>query len=446
MEKQKVAEGDFDGASALRVRRLSLQTGTAVAGGTLRSPFSLRAATAKAGSGLDFLDTRKEIVRFRRTGALMEWDLTNQLPGTYRVNLVCAVMGAGDENDLPDALTDPRVPLPVRDAGTVTETDAGGVVEFRKLTNLKEGGTVLRRSIRSTGGWAKSRVLPLGTVELDSRLVKFSLRAVEALPAGLMDFHRLELVPVAKPGGTSVAVVEGGAGPKELVRLQEVYQKQFADQTKNATAIYLKSLGELEVLAGRSGDNETLALVRQERKRFERAGLGSPPSTVTLSVTGGADPASSHLLPVTEKLYLLLRGEAKLTNQGDFLTRLRPAGTCEIVWKIAALGVPSGTYQVELEGRMAMVHGGTAALRASSTGGEPGPALSFEVPQGSFDKNAPPVRSAGTDLYPFKTDAGVLTIPKGSQFLTMRVVSLINPTTSLCELKSLRLTPVASSP
>ena len=433
LERQKVAEGDFVAAAALRERRLAL-LGTSGAAGQTRNAILLPAASARTGTGIDFPDAKKEVGRFRRTGALMEWELPGQTPGLYQVNLVCGVMGETDENNRPDPLTDPKAPLPVRATESIPATAAGGVVEFRKLTNLKEGGALLRRTVRSTGGWAMTRVLTLGTVELDSKIVKFSLRAAEALPAGLMDFHRLELVPavpVAPPGGASEA-----GGIKDLAKLRELYQTQFAGLTKGVSARYLKSLGELEANAARTRDNDTLAMVRQEKKRIERGSLENGPVAET-----------SHLLPVTEKLYMLLSGEARLTSQGDYLTRLRPAKTCEVTWKLAGLGVTSGTYTVELDCRLTPEHGGTATLAAATPGGTPGPPLTISIEAPDFGRAAvatkrKPDGTPGTSMTrSFK--AGKVIIPKGSEYLTLRVDSLKVPDGGLFDLKSLRLTPVA---
>ena len=434
LERQKVTEGDFTAAAALRERRLGLQAGSTGVAGQTRSPIQLLPAAARTGTGIDFPDAKKEVCRFRRTGALMEWELPGQTPGLYQVNLVCSVMGEADQSNAPDPLTDPKAPVPDRAAGTVPETAAGGIVEFRKLANLKEGGTLLRRTVRSTGGWAKPRTLTLGTVELDSKNVKFSLRAAEALPAGLMDFQRLELVPAASPGPVGGAGEAGGL--KELAKLQDLYQKQFTEQTKSVSARYLKSLGELEVSAGRHRDNDTLALVRQEKKRLER---GSPEN--------GPVGETSHLLPVTEKLYILLSGETKLTSQGDYLTRLRPAKVCEVTWKLAGLGVTSGTYTVELDCRLTPEHGGTATLAAATPGGNPGPPLAITIAAPDFAVSANPAKrrpdgSPGTSMTrSFK--AGTVIIPNGSEYLTLRVNSLQVPDGGLFDLKSLRLTPVS---
>jgi len=424
LERQRAATGDFAGAAALRSKRLAWQNpGAASAAGTPED-ITLRVASAKTAVGVEPLDAKKAAVRFRRSGAQLEWEWPVRLPGDYQVFLVCGVLGNIDQSGSADPFLDPTVPLPPRPAGTAGETDAGGVVEFRRLGNLKESPAVLRCSVRSTGGWAVTRRLPMGTMTLDGKPLRFSLKAVDALPAGVMDFHRLELVPVDRSAPADAQ------GLKELARLKEVYQKQFGDLTKNATAKYLKTLGEWEVNAGRQGDNDTVALVRQERKRLEGGSSTVEP----------ADRAASHLLPVTEKLYLLVRGEAKLTNQGDYLTRMRPANSCEVVWKLAGLGVPSGTYQVEMECRIAANHGGTALLSAGSPGGSTGPALSITV-DGPDEKEQIRLEKSKTFLLR-KVAAGTVTIPKGSQYLTLKVDSLLNAAGALCELKSLRLTPV----
>ena len=430
-EKQRTAAGDFEGASRIRERRLELLPGKTPAA---RQPVVLLPANVRTATAVDFPDAKKEVGRFRRTGALMEWELPGQLPGLYQVNLVCGVMGTNDQNDMTDPYQNPAVPLPVRVAGVVADTAAGGVIEFRKITSLKEGGALLRRSVRSTGGWARERTLNLGQVELDSKIVKFSLRAVDALPAGLMDFRRIELVPA----GAGVAAADAG-GLRELARLQEVYQKQFAEQTRGLTTKYLKGLGDLEVQAARNRDNDMVALVRQEKQRLAQGEAISTASTPNLF---------PRILPVTEKLFMLVKGEARLTSQGDYLTRMRPAIGCEITWKLAGLGVASGTYTVEVECRLTPDHGGTAVLSAATPGGSPGPALEVKIADPDFAPEAivakrKPDGTPGTSKLSTFT-AGQITIPRGSEFLKLQVTSLLVPDGALCDLKSLRLIPVAA--
>ncbi len=440
-ERQKVAERDYAGAMVLRERRVGAAGAVAeVAGG--RRPIVMRGAGAKQVSGVEFLDVKKEVARFRRQGALMEWELPGQVPGLYEVCVVCGVLGAADENGpaegaeaaagAPSAAAPSAAPSAGKPpAAGSADIRAGGVVEFREITNLNEGGTVLRRAVRSTGGWTKTRALSLGRVELDSKFVKFSLRGVEVLPAGLMDFLRLELVPVA----AAVDSAEGG-GAKGLERLKEVYQKEFVELGKGMSAKYLKELVDLEMAAGRAQDVETLALVRQEKKRLE----GS----------GSVEEGGSHVLPVAEKLYLLMSGEARLNNQGDYLTHLRPAGSCAITWKLAGLGIASGTYAVEIVGRLGPGQGGTALLYASGAAVEAGPPLAVEVEAGKFPEvpvgvkrkpEAAPVGSVPCQIRP-----GKVMIPKGAQYLSLKVDTLQVADGSLFDLKSIRLTPVAPSP
>ena len=433
-EKQRAAEGDFDGAAVIRERRLALLSGKAVAG-PMRRIVALTALTARTSTAVDVLDLKKEVGRFRRPGALMEWELPGQSPGSYQVNLVCGVMGATDLSQLPDPYKDLSVSLPVRLAGAVNDGSAGGVVEFRRITSLKEGGALLRASVRSTGGWAMERSLSLGQIELESKIARFSLKAVDALPAGLMDFRRIELVPVTAllPAAADTAEL------KELTRLQEVYQKQYSEQTRGIASKYLKGLGELEGASARIRDNDTLALVRQEKQRL---GQSDAAGTAPLGRAG------VRVLPVTEKHYMLVKGEARLTSQGDYLTRLRPANGCEVTWKLAGLGVTSGNYNVEVECRLTPEHGGTAALAATTPGGNPGPVLQFKVEAPDFGdqtvvtKRKPDGTPGTSRSHTFL--AGLVTIPKGSEYLTLRVASLVVAEGGLFDLKAIRLIPAAT--
>lgn len=442
-ERQRLAEGDFDGAARIRERRLELLA-VKTAAATQRPPVLLSPASARTSKEVDFQDEKKVVARFRRTGSMMEWELPAQTPGTYQVVLVFGVLGDEDKNERNDPYKDPKVPLPERTGnGGVFDfllggPRGGGVVEFRKLSNFKDGGTVLRCSVRPSGGWATERSVAMGRVELEGKSMKFSLRAVDAQPAGVMDFYRLELVPAAP-----AAVPADPAGLKELARLKEVYQKQFTEQTRGVTAKYIKNLGDLEISAARSSDTETLALVRQEKQRM------SQPESRT---TGSAPPDNKvRVLPVTERLYMLAGGEARLTNQGDYLTKIRPANDCIITWKLAGLGVPSGTYSVEAECRLTPEHGGTAVLTAAANGGVTGPPMpcKFEPPQFnpySIITRRRPDGTPGTSTLRTFT-LGKVTIPKGSDYLKLQVTSLKVPDGSLCDLKLLRLTPVpAASP
>ena len=427
MERRKAGEGDFAAAAALKERRLSLANAASAAPATARPNIELKAAKARDSSGIDYADNQKEVGRFRRTGAFLEWELPGQPAGIYQVNLVCGVLGA--ENGNTDDPPTEKDLLPGPGEGYVNSITAGGVVEFRILTSLKDGGPVLRRTLRSTGGWTKTRVLSLGQLELDGKSVKFSLRAAGALPAGLMDFHRVELV-ASKASGSQTETT--AAKPKELERLQDVYQKQFTEQTRTLNARFLKSLADLEGQAGRNGNSALAALVRQERMKLESGAAGS---------NAGPTPAPAgqkYLLPVNDKLNLMVRGEAKMTNQGDYLTRMRPAKTCAISWKLAGLGVPSGAYTVELDCRLTLDHGGSATLLTETPGGVPGPALGFSVHAVKAGDSVKPVKEWESRLL----KPGRVIIPKGAMYLTLKVDSLVNPAASLFELKSLKLTPV----
>lgn len=427
LEKQRIAAGDFDGASRVREKILSLR-GSQAAGsastptGASRGSIVLRPAQARLSPGVEFMDASRETLRFKKTGGNLEWELTNAPAGNYEVRLTFGVAGPSDENDQPDPLLNPpAAPAPGPPDAVppspplVPRTDAGGgVVEFRRLTNLAAGPTLLRRSLRSTGGWATFRTLSLGTIELDSRLARLSLRAGDCQALGLMDFRSVELAPV-----TRATTPGSSAYPKELARLKEVYQKQFTDLTKPVNAKYLKALADFEAQIARTRDTDTLALVRQEKKRLERGGDDT------------VQPPMTFDLPVNDSLTATIRGEARLTSQKDYLIRLRPAGGCEIIWKLTRLGIPPGTYKVQLDCRLTPETGGSALLFSMASGSsEPNTGLNISIP-------GTPVPVPQTSINP-----GNITIAKGSDHLFLRVTALEKNEGSLCDLKALHLTPV----
>ncbi|MES2709514.1 MAG: hypothetical protein V4726_23155 [Verrucomicrobiota bacterium] len=425
LEKQRVATGDFDGAARVRGKISALRGSTPAGSGQSaaaagRPSIFLRPGQARTTPGVEFTDAAKETLRFKKTGGSLEWELSSVIPGIYDVRLTFGVFGPGDQNDLPDPMVTPPagspdpvpgngappLPVPLRsDAG-------GGALEFRRISNFGAGASVLRRTIRPTGGWATYRTLSLGTMDFDSRLAKLSLRAVDCLPMGLMDFRSIELVPAAAPGSAGY--------PKDLARLKEVYQKQFTEYTRPVNAKYLKSLTDLEAQMALTKDTDTLALIRQEKKRLDRGGDDTQQAPMTFQ------------LPVNDSLVATIRGEARLTSQKDFLIRLRPAGGCEIIWKLTRLGIPPGQYKVQIDCRLTAETGGTASLFSMAGGGTPDPALTITIPP------------AGEPVPLTSFNPGTVTIGKGSDHLFLRVTSLEKSDGSLCDLKSLRLTPVTA--
>lgn len=453
LEKQRIASGDFDGAARVRSKIASLQGGTAASAGTsatvaasARIPTVLRPAQARNSSGVEFTGAGKLTPRFKKNGSSMEWELTNVQPGYYEVRLTFGTFGPADETGVPDPRWTPEaVPAPASGAASgqnlpVFQPSAdrgGGVIEFRRVSSLGAGPLMLRRTIRPTGGWSEFRTISLGKMNLDSRIAKFSLRATECQAMGLMDFRSIEFVPsdastgsAGNAGTDTVPPLTAGfipepgspAYPRELTRLKEVYQKNFIEQTKPANIKYLKNLTDLEAQISLTKDTDTLALLRQEKKLLERGG----DSTV--------QPAITFDLPVNDSLVATIRGEARLTSQKDYLIRLRPAGGCEIIWKLTKLGIPPGTYNVQVECRMSAGGGGTASLFAQS-GGKNDP------PAGALDILIPNFVTAGDaqTLTP-----GKVTIAKGADHLFLRVTALTNSDGSLCDLKRLRLTPVSA--
>lgn len=457
LEKQRIASGDFDGAARARGKISALQgKGGAGSGGraapattasltaSARIPILLRPGAARTSPGVEFTGTGRQTLRFKKTGASLEWDLTNAQPGAYEVRLTYGSFGPADESGAADPRSTPQaVPVPAQ--GTPPDQSqpafqqsgdrAGGAVEFRRISSLGTGSVMLRRTIHPTSGWAAYRTISLGTMALDSRIAKFSLRAVECQSMGLMDFRTLELVPADASAGTGTgadsppAVTAGpvpepgsSAYPKELTRLKEVYQKSFIEQTRAANAKYFKNLTDLEAQIALTKDTDTLALLRQEKKLVERGGDRT------------VQPAITFDLPVNDSLVATIRGEARLTSQKDYLIRLRPAGGCEIIWKLTRLGIPPGDYDVRMDYRTSAEGGGSATLFAQ-TGGGSGP------PSGALNLLIPNSGNPGDQ----QTIApGRVSIAKGADHLFLRVTGLSNSDGSLCDLKRLHLTPVST--
>lgn len=449
LEKQRIAGGDFDGAARVRSKIASLQGGGAASATVAvseRVPVILRAAQARNSSGVEFTGAGKMTPRFKKNGSSLEWELTNIQPGRYEVRLTFGAYGPADESGATDPRWTPEA-VPVSVPGTAPGQNqpvfppspdrGGGVIEFRRVSSLGAGSLMLRRTIRPTGGWADFRTISLGKMPLDSRIVKFTLRAVECQALGLMDFGTIELVPAeagagAADGGGKDAVPPLTAGfipepgssayPRELARLKEVYQKNFIEQTRAANTKFLKNLTDLEAQIALTKDTDTLALLRQEKKLLERGG----DSTV--------QPAITFDLPVNDSLVATIRGEARLTSQKDYLIRLRPAGGCEIIWKLTRLGIPPGSYEVQMEYRISADGGGRASLFAQASGKN-------DPPSGALDIVIPNFGNTGSleTLRP-----GKVTIAKGADHLFLRVTALANSDGSLCDLRRLRLTPVST--
>ncbi|RYD32607.1 MAG: hypothetical protein EOP86_15320 [Verrucomicrobiaceae bacterium] len=435
LEKRRVAVGDLAGAARVREKMVSLRGGAradgmpdAGGGSGSRPVLRLRPDQARVIGAVEHPEPGKPNLRFKRAGGALEWQLPTAATGFYDVRLTFGTAGPGNENDQPDPLrkpsagppllrppgggpegvvTPPGPPLPRRnDAG-------GGIVEFR-MVNPATGSSVLHRTIRPTGGWEIYQTLSLGAVELTGPRVGVSLHALDCQPMGLMDFRGLELLP------TTAAPSPGNP---ELTRLKEVYQRQFAEQTRTLNAKYLKSLTDLEARISLTKDTDTLAQLRQEKKRMEQGSGDSLLAPVTFR------------LPVNDSLVTTIRGEARLTSQKDYLIRLRPAGSCEIIWKLTKLGIPPGTYEVELECRLSPETGGAASLFSTGGGGSatPDAALAISVAPGGGEGVTTVIRP------------GKVTIGKGSDHLFLRVNSLAKSDGSLCDLKGLRLTSVPGS-
>ena len=432
LEKQRAAAGDYEGA--IRVRKALSERLDAGASPAARiagaGSLSLNPATALQGGGAEFTDVRKTSLRLKRPGSNAVWTLTSPPAGVYEVRLTYGAPGenpatpAGEANGTPEIW---RAEAEAWKPGGAESAKAGGVAEFRRVTNIQSDQTPLVRVIRPTGGWGNPVTLPMGPVELDGRTVRFSLKALSAEAAGLMDLQAVELVPAALAGVSAA----DPADTREFLRLKEIFERQAAEKTKTLTRKYLSALQEMESRFSRGKDTAGLAEARQERLGLEKGG------------TENAQEGEGVTLPVADPLNMTLRGEVKLSSQRDFLTKFRPAGTCEIRWKLPALGIGPGSYEVTLEVRLTpgSGEGGTAVLFSASPAAGNGPELPLSV-------EGPP--AAGT---PRQKDAvrrtlrpGRITVSKGSEELVLRVLTLARADGSLFDLESVRLLPSEESP
>lgn len=419
LQSARAAAGDYGGAlrvgEKIKALRDVRQTAAADAPYTLK----LEMNAAKLGPGSEYVDSAKQTVRVKRAGMALEWDVNNAPTGIYEVRLTYGAPGAAPADA--DRAEEVR-PIPGQPAANELPRmeprpdEAGGVVEFLRVTNLNGGGSSFQHLIRPTGGWAAFRTVKIGSISVDSHLARFSMRVLSAQALGVMDLRSVELMRTGESPWTGVNAAES-PDRKELTRLREVYQKQFAELTKSLRAKFLKNLTDLEPVLSRNKDTDGLALVRQEKLNLENGAAG------VRSDTG------EFKLPVNDSLTVTIRGEARLTSQKDYLIRLRPPASCEIIWKLTRLGIPSGTYQVEIACRQTAETGGTASLFSMGAGSSPDPALSFVVGPG---------KGASAILKP-----GNITIGKGSDHLSLRVDTLLRNEGSLCDLQYLRLRRVS---
>jgi hypothetical protein len=433
LEKSRVAAGDYDGAERVRRRREEAISLAVNDDGRMTVRLSSMELTKK-GSGLA-IDESSGVVTVSSAGAFLEWDVSGELIGWYEVRLTHAVAGSGDRTAGVQPVSGP---LPADRRGKRNDSDppAGGWVSFENASSLGGNGTVLRREIVSTGGWNAWRTVSLGKLEVTGRIAgriaEFKLTAEEAGPDGLMRFRELELVPVPPPGAA-----ENGAAP--LTAAREVFEKQFRSQTQATTNRYRDSLSALEQQALRAKDTDAVVRVREEKLRLQH------PAKLAL---GTADETAAQSVPVTlgvgNGFNCQYRGEITLDSTRTSLTKLRPAGAATITWRLPAFSVASGTYRVELRGRVPANGGGTATLAAfgpsNAASGTPLKLTVESLATPEAARRKPEDGAAAPAPAERPVAAGVMVIGKGAETLALTVSSLTHADGWLLDLSAVTLT------
>jgi hypothetical protein len=417
LEKVHAAAGNYDRAEKVRLRREEALALSGTDDGRLPVKLGSRELTSK-GSGLAIAEG-SGTVTISSSGAFLEWDLTGDFRGWYDVRMLHAVDGRADRSA--EILPFTGAPADERRAKKngpdSSAAGYGGMVSFQNASGLSRGEVVLRREIVSTGGRNAWRTVSLGRLEVTGRIAKFRLTAEEAGSKGLMQFRQIELVPTTPPADT-------GEGIARLAKARETFEKEFRAQSQIATTRYREALNALEEQALRVKDTDALVRVRDEKTRLrspEKLALGTVDETRSASVPIPLDLGSSFKVQY--------RGEITLDSTRTSLTKLRPAGSASITWRLPASNVGSGTYTVEIRGRVPIVGGGTATLAAFGASSMPaGAPLKIVVdPVASPGaRNKKPAEGLKPPEAEDRTvePGGSLVIGKGAEILTLTVTSL----------------------
>lgn len=441
LEKSRAAAGDYEGARRARLRREQALAAAGSDDGRMPFILSVRNVTGK-GTGL-VVSENKLTTTFGTNGAFMEWDLTGDFKGWYEIMLTHGVPGATDSSSEIQPVTGP-IPAAWRKQKENPDYEApsaGGWVSFQNMSSLGGGNAVLRREIVSTGGWNAWRPVSLGRIQLAaSRLAKFRITGEEVAGKGLMQFKQLELVPVSDPAAAA------NGGEARLTAGRQWFEKEFRTRIAASSATYKNALTALEQQAVRTKDNDLLFRVREEVKR-----LAESPDKLALS--SDADLAASPAgitLTVGNSFGCQYRGDITLDTGKSFLTKLKPAGTASITWRLSAFNVGSGAYDVTIKGRIPVNGGGSATLAAFGESSAPaGKALAFDVkpvvkPE---DRNKPLASGDTAPTAQRRTEEpGRIVINKGAQTLTLSINGLTHGDGWLMDLTSITLTRTGDIP
>ncbi len=438
LEKARAAAEDYAGAERVRHRR---EEAIAVAGtddGRISFRLSVRDITSK-GSGLKAEDAAGA-VSILNSGAFIDWQITGDFSGWYEVRLTHAVPGRTDRTGTITPFSSPAgvAPPPRKTDADGQAAQNGGLVAFQNITQLSRDTTVLRREIVSTGGHSEWVTVSLGRVEITGNLAKFKLTAEEAARNGLMRFRGLELVPVPPPPPAS-------SGEARLAKAREQFNKDFRGQTQAANNHYRETLTLLEQQARRGNDTDTVVRVREEKNT-----LASNPEQLAMGDPAGASRTATVVLEAGTSFRSFFRGEVMFDPVHKWFTKLRPANTGSISWRLPAYNVPSGKYSVQIKGRVPLNGGGQATLGAFATGGTAaGPPVKVEVKPVVSPENRGKKTGPNGEVFAPEArllEVGTVIIGKGAETLTLTVTGLTHADGWLMDLTKVTLTRTGDLP
>jgi hypothetical protein len=266
------------------------------------------------------------------------------------------------------------------------------------------------------------------------RIAKFKLTADEASGGGLMLFRELELVPVAPPP-------EAHDGNAKLAKARETFVREFRVHAQPAVRNYREKLARLEELARRANDTDAVVRIREERVLLQ--------TPDKLALNTGADPAGVPVtLEVNDSFNCQFSGDTALDGARSHLTKLRPAGSASVTWRLPASNVGSGTYTVQVRGRLPAKSGGTASLAARGEANKPAGTPLKVVVDPDATAESRPKRPAGAAPLPADavTEAGPLVIARGAETLTLSVESLKHADGGLMDLSGITLVRTGDAP
>lgn len=396
LEAARVEQEDYAGADAVAQALLALEKSSAAS--PTKAPSTMLSAHTPHQLSYGALERNGQIFINKANGSI-RWDGLALAAGRYQVNLIYSVDAPA--NGVTRIVTGSGVRQP-------TEAPAyGGSLTFSEITSIN-GSETLKFKVPRTTMLVEKTTAELGFITTTSSRTSLILKAVEAYSEGLMTFHGIELVPVSAPQTASP-----GTEAKEFATYQEEYRKQMQEKTTGAHKAWLVKLQELMKSATESANTEALTLIKPEITRV--SSILNPAAPVSTAPSG---PIS---LNACDPLLATFNSEIRISNTKDCLQRLRPAGA-RVSFKLAGKVAP-GNYHVALNLNEGAGMGGTYSLTCGSS------QLS-----GSLE-------GKGALVHHTMEVSKTLVVPPDAKYLEFSVESLLNPSGSLCELRSIDLTP-----